>query len=333
VTEAAPEFDVLTLPDGGWLRWAWWRPAATPSGALAGTPDGAPVGTLVGTAVVLGGRCEYLEKYRELAGDWLARGWQVVSLDWRGQGRSSRFLAARERGHIPSFELLGDDLRTWLDVVVAPRAVGPIVLYAHSMGGLVALDVLSRQPGNRESGNRESGRFAAAVLTAPMVAFDTAPWPRPVAKLLSAVATGLGWGERYAFGQGDYDPAQDGGFEGNPVSGDPVRFRRIHDGYRDQPELKVGGVTFGWLAAAFRVQARLLRPVVLGRITLPVLVLTAADDRLVPTASQHRLVRALPAASLRQYPKAGHDLMAETDPIRTQVWADIDNFLGRVLAR
>ena len=49
-------------------------------------PDGVrPRGSLI----FAGGRGDFIEKYLEALGHWHARGWQVTSFDWRGQGASA----------------------------------------------------------------------------------------------------------------------------------------------------------------------------------------------------------------------------------------------------
>ncbi len=293
----------LQTPDGGWLRHAWWRSAAPR-----------------GTVVLLPGRCEPLEKYQELAGDWVSRGYQVFSLDWRGQGGSSRFLADRQKCHVPDYAMPVADLTRWLESVVRPHETGPTILFAHSLGGLVALRFLQEQP----------DRFSAVVLSAPMVDINTDPWPRFAAEMVARAAVAFGFSGGYAFGQGDYDPAVDGAFEGNPVTGDPVRFRRIHDVYRAHPDLALGGVTFGWLVASFRAQAVVAIPGALQELRAPVLLLVAPQDRLVPAETQELLCRRLHDCTVRRYPEARHDILAERDEIRLQAWHDIDAFLTRV---
>ena len=56
--------------DGGYLR-----------GALF-PHDGAK-----GTFIIMGGRCEFIEKYFEVVNDLKSRGFAAASMDWRGQGQ------------------------------------------------------------------------------------------------------------------------------------------------------------------------------------------------------------------------------------------------------
>ncbi len=294
----------LQTPDGGSLRYAWW-PVAAPRG----------------TVVMLPGWGEFLEKYQEIAEDWVGRGYQVFALDRRGQGLSSRFLADRHKGYVSDYAVHVADLALWLESVVKPHEVGPTILFAHSMGGLVGLRFLLDHP----------DRFAAVILSSPMVDLVTDPWPRFLAEMAARMAVAFGFSEGYAFGQHDYDPTVDGIFEGNPLTGDRVRFQRLHDAYRTNPDLVVGGVTFGWLVASFRAQAVVAIPGALQDVRVPVLLLIADRDRLVPAATQEMLCRRLHDCTPWHDSEAGHEILAERDEIRSRAWLVIDGFLTRVL--
>lgn len=302
----APRFGVLETGDGGVLRHACWCDPGRPARA---------------TVVLLNGRCEFIERYQELAGEWLDRGYQVFALDWRGQGLSSRFLANPQKGHVPDYGIYDADLALFLDRVVLPAVVGPLVLFAHSMSALAALQAVIEHP----------GRFAAVILSAPMLDILTTPYPRGVAKAIALVATRLGFDRWYAFGQHDYDPAEAEALATNPMTGDAGRYRAYHELLRLNPALRVGGVTFGWLAATFRAIDRRPDPEQARRIAAPVLILSAPADTLVPVASHHRLAALLPTVTLCSYPQVRHEPLMENDAIRAQVWADIDRFLGAAL--
>ncbi|MBW2643739.1 MAG: alpha/beta hydrolase, partial [Deltaproteobacteria bacterium] len=53
-----------------------------------------------GSVILLNGRKEFMEKYAETIRELNQRGFNVYSLDWRGQGLSSRMLANRHKGFI-----------------------------------------------------------------------------------------------------------------------------------------------------------------------------------------------------------------------------------------
>ena len=300
---------VLITSDGWRLRWGQWP--VVRAAHLAGQ-----------AVVVLGGRCEFLEGYDDIAAEWVGRGYPVFSFDWRGQGLSGRFLANRHKGHVPDFTVLADDLALFLTEIVAPATAGrPPILFAHSMGGLIAVLHLLQRPELAPQ---------AVILSAPMLDLHTRPWPRAMAQTIAAAAAALGFGDRYAFGQGDYDPARDAVFEGNPRTSDSEQFFLWHRAVADNPDLALGGVTFGWLAAAFRAFWMMAEPGTLERLDRPLLVLSAPDDQLIPAAAHHALARRAQRTALCSYPGARHELLREAAPIRRRVWRDIDQFLARV---
>ena len=299
-----PQFGWLTLDDGTRLRTAHWpSPAAAPRA----------------TVLLLTGRAEFVEKYAETAGELLDRGFEVFAFDWRNQGLSDRPLANPQIHHLDSFDTLADDLDAVVERMVLPAAAGrPLILLAHSMGGLVATMSAARHP----------GRYRAAIVTAPMYDIFTGPVPRPLAVWLAEQLCARGRAREYAFGQGDYRPAEGLFTPANPITSDARRYARFHDAFRDRPELRLGGVSFGWVRAALRASDRLLRALPLEEVTTPMLLLSAPKDAIV-RAGSHRLVAArLPNATLREYPEARHELLMESDAIRDRVWADIDGFLA-----
>ncbi len=305
-----PIVDTLRLRDGTTLRWARWQPAGPPRG----------------TVLVLTGRAEFIEKYTETAQSLTARGFQALAFDWRNQGLSDRPLTNRQIHHLEDFSTLVDDLDELVARVARPSAGdGPLILLAHSMGGLVATLFLSRHAA------AVPAVCAAAILSAPMHAIHLGALPRVVARALSGLAVALGRGDRYALGQHDYDPA-DGRFTpDNVITSDPRRYAAFHGPYAARPELRVGGVSYGWIAAALRAEDAVTRDLPLERVRVPVLLLSAPGDRLVRADAQRRVAARLGHATLVEHPEAKHELLMERDAIRDRVWADIDAFLDRTL--
>ncbi|MBK3775023.1 alpha/beta hydrolase [Azospirillum sp. YIM DDC1] len=298
-----PRFGWVTMGDGTRLRTAHWTATATPPR---------------GTALLLTGRAEFIEKYAETAGELLARGFDVFAFDWRNQGLSDRPLPNRQIHHLDSFDTLAGDLDEVVEQLVRPRRHGPLLLVAHSMGGLVALMALLRNPALCD----------AAVLTAPMFDIFTGPVPRRMAVWLAERLCARGRAAEYAFGQHDYDPVEGLFTPVNPITADPRRYATYHDAFRDRPELRVGGVSFGWVRAALRAADHIRFTAALERVTTPILLLSAPADAVVRSES-HRLAAArLGNAVLKEHPDAKHELLMERDDIRDRVWADIDAFLA-----
>ncbi len=295
----------LSMPDGGEIRYA--------------VMDAPPVPR--GTVLLLEGKGEFLERYEELASEWHDLGFRVIVFDWRGQGLSTRFIPGEQRAHVPDFDLLAADLGHLLEQVVWTRHNGVAVVVAHSMGAAILLRHLARH----------GGRFDAAILSAPMLDIITDPYPRWVADLVSRLLTALGFGRAYAFGQSDWNPETDGRFEGNPFTADEVRFRWLTDRFATDPRYVVGGVTFGWLAAAFRLTALLAVPGATARVDIPILMLSPKTDRIVPSASHHRICTRLLNCRLVVLDRSGHEPWMETEDIRADIWMEQKAFLREAL--
>lgn len=277
-------------------------------------------------ATVLHGRSEFIEKYTEIINDLTARGIGGAVVEWRSHGLSGGRAADNpQRHHLDDFGLLVDDM----DAVAAridrlETAGAPRILLAHSMGGLVAALHLARNP----------RCYAAAILCSPMFAINTSPLPQPAARLVARLACLLGFSRRYAFSQHDYDPAEAVFTADNRLTSDPTRFAVLHDAWKADPRLRLGGVTFGWLAAAFRATHALTDDSVpLNRIETPVLILSAPKDRVVDSRAHAVVARRFRNARVVEFPGAEHELLMERDEIRNAVWRTIDAFLTETLPK
>ncbi len=294
----------LDRPDGARLRLAHWLPAAAPRA----------------TVLLLHGRTEFNEKYEETAGDLIARGFDVWSFDWRGQGLSTRFLDDRQKGHVDDYDVLVEDLRAVIDHVRRVEGTGggqrPLVLLAHSMGGLVAMRYLV-------SGTTDA---AAVVLSAPLLGIGPGQFPTWLVKALARLAVWFGQGDGFAVTQRPWRPGADS-FEGNAVTTDRDRHAIHQKWFRDKPELILGGVTWGWLDATIRTCAALFRPGEATKVAVPMLFGMASDDIVVSRSAIARMAALVPGAALKTYAGARHELLMERDEVRDAFLADIDAFL------
>ncbi len=266
-----------------------------------------------GTIILLNGRGDFIEKYAEACHAMVGWGPTLLALDWRGQGLSGRLASDPRIGHADDLGALAGDLPAMLDRIDLPR---PLRLVAHSMGGHLALRLLHDHPGLVER----------AVLLSPMLRFRTAPVPWGLAKWIAAGAIWLGLGERYAPGQGPFDATvrtQSARF----LTTDPARQTDESWWAAQNPALVSGGVSFGWLQAAFRSVALLESPGYLEAIQTPLLVLAAGADRIVDLPATERACKRLPQAVLHIVAGAQHELLREQDSIRTAALSQIRDYL------
>ena len=311
MTEAAPLFGApppgahsvwLRAEDGVRLRAALWRAGDAPS------PRGA--------VLLLHGRTEFIEKTYDPVAAFLARGFDAATVDWRGQGLSDRPFANRRRGYVDDFAAFRRDAAALMDWAAAELGPGPRILFGHSMGGPVAARML-RDPAHR---------FVAGILSAPMLGLTL---PRPAAlasRIIAAAAPLLGLQSRYAFGYGDRATVECG-FPDNCLTSDPEALAAVEAVVRAAPDLGVGGVTWGWLRAAWRemdaVAAKDAPP-----LRAPTLVVLGDGDSVVSRAAIDRFAAREPLARLAIIPGARHEPFLENPSLRARLWDEIDSFLA-----
>ncbi|MFC1515748.1 alpha/beta fold hydrolase [Thermodesulfobacteriota bacterium] len=273
-----------------------------------------------GSIILLGGRGEFMEKYAETIEDLNRRGYRVYSFDWRGQGLSTRMLENRHKGHVGKYEDYLSDLDIFIRDIVKPEAVSPIILLAHSMGAHIALRYIHDHPGVIER----------AVLTAPMIDILTTPSLRRPAEFITRVLTKVGIGHVYTVGSGDYSPPRVK-FEGNRLTSDPERFMDAPSAIAENPDLAIGGVTFGWISATFDSIHILNNPGYAAEIKTPILIVSAGEDRIVSIDAQREICALIPDCRFRLIENARHEIPKESDAIRSIFWNEFDAFVSSEL--
>jgi alpha-beta hydrolase superfamily lysophospholipase len=300
------------VPPGGEAGWFAGADGARLRAALF-----TPAGPARGSVVLSGGRTEPIEKYFEVIGELLARGFVVLAHDWRGQGLSQRYLPDRLKGHADGYGSFLSDFHALLAAFEA-RLPRPWIAFGHSMGGCLTLLALARG---------EAPRFAAAVLSAPMLGLRL-PLPPWLAGGLARLFRAIGRGGGYTLKQQGH-PFDDR-FEGNLLTHDEARFARYRRQVAACRDLALGGVTWGWLDFAFRAMAEFARPERLRAVTLPVLMLIAEADRIIDTDAQATVAARLHDVRVVTVPDARHEILMETDDRRAVVWAAFDELTARV---
>ncbi|HVQ70649.1 MAG TPA: alpha/beta hydrolase [Bradyrhizobium sp.] len=289
----------IATPDGATLRFARW--AAPENGR--------------GTVCVFAGRGEYIEKYFETVKDLRKRGYAVATIDWRGQGHSSRRLDNPFKGHVQNFSEYEIDVAAFVKQVVLPDCPPPYFALAHSMGGAVMLHVA-------RAGTEVFERF---VLCSPMVDLPGLRASLPMRGLLRLLRA-AGMGERFIPG-GNIDLIKSSGFPGNPLTSDPRRYARNAAILEADPTLGIASPTVAWLDAAFAAMGEFRSPEFAGAILQPVLMLAAGGDAVVSAAAIAAFARRLPAGSHRVIAGAKHEILQEDDRYRAQLWAAFDAFM------
>jgi lysophospholipase len=269
-------------------------------------------GNCVGTVAILPGRAEFIEKYFEVAAELLSRNFDVVAMDWRGQGGSDRLTSNPAKGHVGRFDAYQRDLDALRHEVLEPFGRAPFFALGHSMAGAILL------------AQSRAGRsfFERMVLTAPMIHVTE----RRFAGLARGFAW-LGFGRLFAPGGGGATPYSMRSFEGNVLTSDPVRFARVASVIAAAPEIAIGGPTIGWAHAAFAQMRRFEDAEYPRRILTPTLVIAADADAVVDTPATEAFASRLKAGRSITLRLARHEILLEREAVREQFWAAFDAFI------
>jgi len=286
-----------------------WR---APDGWPMRTMRCLPEGQARGTVIFLNGRADFLEKYLESYGAFLDWGYAVASLDWRGQGLSGRLGDHPHKGHQTDFDVLVGDLAGWIADLTKDMPP-PFYLVAHSMGGHIALRFLAEH----------AGVISHAVLLAPMLGIRTGGIPSPVTKRLARWMVGRGRGGEFAPTQRPYGARAASALRQSALTGDNERFADEIWWIEQNPALALGGVTYGWLDAAFRSLDRLAAPGYLQGVDAPVLILMPEHEQVVDPVAARHVAAHMPHCRLKVVPGGRHELLRDVDAVRNRTLAEI----------
>ena len=271
-----------------------------------------------GTCVLLNGQTEFIEKYFEVIDELRARGFAVATMDWRGQGDSTRATKDTRKSFVGNFSEYDQDLDTLMNWIVTPMlAPGekPVAL-AHSMGAHNLLRLLVRRPAS----------FRACVLSAPMIAISFRGQREFLVRAVTAFQMWRGRPADWVWGMEARDPHKVS-FATQLVTSDPQRFERTQILLREHPDLRLAGATWGWLAAALASMDWLRGQA--PSVTTPLLMVGAGKDRICVTPQTRAFAEAAPHAEYVEIKDAEHEILMERNPIRAEFWKTFDAFMAR----
>jgi lysophospholipase len=250
-----------------------------------------------GTVLLLPGRTECIEKYGHTAGDLVARGFSVITIDWRGQGLADRALPDRMMGHVGSFAEFQADLDAMLTEAGRLDLPRPWYMMAHSMGGCIGLRGLIR-----------GVPVKAAAFSAPMWGIAMAAWQRPVATVVSALAGPLGLVGRYAPSTSGETYLLTAPFQGNVLTTDREMWDYMRRQAAEVPDLALGGPSIGWLKAALQECAALAA---MPAPLVPAICGLGTAEKVVDVPPIHLRMAGWSNGQLDLYPGAEHEILME----------------------
>lgn len=223
--------------------------------------------------LIVHGVSEHVGRWEHVADYFTARGYDVFAYDHRGHGGSGG-----DRIHVDRFTDYVDDLGLMIERVSRPDL--PLVVYGHSMGGLIAAAYA-------ESDRPQPDLF---VLSAPALASDTPKPMRILAKVAGRALPGL------------RPPTQ---WNGEQLSRDPA----VGEAYMADPLVDLRA-TARWGAEILETMDAVTAGV--ESIRVPALVIHGGDDTLIPPAASAPLA-AVSTVERRVFPGLRHEMHNEPE--------------------
>lgn len=270
----------------------------------------------LGTVCLFGGRGEFIEKYFETITDLRRRGFAVATMDWRGQGGSSRLLKNARKGHVKDFADFDSDLKQFMNDIVLPDCPAPYFGMSHSMGGHLLL----------RSARTKMCWFDRLILSAPMIDIARNITGSPLLRYSVEAMVLLGLGKLYVPG-GKPEPWELMPFEASSLTSDPLRYDRIRDVLKAAPWLSLGSPTIRWLRSASRSIMQLNSFEFGPSIKVPLLIIAAGNDTVVSTRAIETFSTRVKICKYLVIAGAKHELLQERDEIRDQFWAAFDAYV------
>jgi lysophospholipase len=190
------------------------------------------------------------------------------------------------------------------------RLPKPWISLGHSMGGCLAMLALAQG----------ETRYAGAILSAPMLGLSLGRTPMIAARVLAAANRALGRGGLLA--RPDSGAAET--FETNILTHDRARYARNVAQVDACPDLALGGPTWGWLDFALSATEVLQQGPGVPRITIPVTIAAAGEEKLVDNAGSRKVAARFSSARFVEIPGAYHEILQELDALQAPFWKEFD---------
>lgn len=272
----------LMTQDGHAIHTEAWLPEATPRAAI----------------LLVHGYAEHIGRYAHTAQRLVRAGYAVYGMDHRGHGKSEG-----PRAYFESAELPLHDLQQFYEQVRAEQPDRKLFMLGHSMGTLLSLHFVLRQPDALDGLILSGTAIHGGETVAPALRFVLRRFVRPIAPTLALVP---------AIGseQLSTDPAVARAYDNDPLV------------YRKPWRVGMAAVL---LDMADDIHARA------QEIRLPLLVLHGSEDAIAPVSGSHALYEKATSEdkTLHTFPGMRHEILNEVD--KDKVFQVIQDWLAQRL--
>jgi acylglycerol lipase len=251
------------------------------------------VGDPVAVALIVHGLGEHGGRYGTVAAALTGAGIETHAYDHRGHGGSGG-----RRGHVEQWSQLHDDLAERIVRLRTATPDLPLVLYGHSLGGLIASGyVLADEPRPQPD---------LLVLSSPALGDTQASWRRAVAGRVSALLPKLRIAHDLPADGLSRDPGVRAGADADPLNTSSSTVRFGAEAFREQD----------------RVNARLAT---VEAMPMPAYVFHGTDDPIVPVSASEPFAR-LPNVTRHTHDGLRHECHHE--PEHEHVLAEVVAWLA-----
>ncbi|MEK2690051.1 alpha/beta hydrolase [Bdellovibrio sp. GT3] len=252
-----------------------------------------------GTVIITHGHGEHSECYHRLIEAFKNDQWSFYAWDLRGHGRSEG-----HRGFASHFDDYCKDHKIFIDMVTSIEKVkkGPVILFSHSMGGLIEVKTLLRNPDLKFDGMIVSAPLLGLSMEVPLI-------KSTAAFLLNKILPKLTLGNE---------------INNNALTSDPDVIREYENDSLRHVKMSPGVFT-GMLENWDFVRPRA------GEIKKPALFILPEKDPICSTPEATKFFEKLGSKKkeLKVYPNAKHEIV--NDVMRDTAFADIKRFLDGFL--
>lgn len=253
-------------------------------------------GTTRAHLLLIHGIAEHAGRHAHVATRFADAGIETHAFDLRGFGASSG-----RRAYLDRWSQYHDDVEDQIAPIRAVSGGLPVVLYGHSMGGLIALGyVLARLPRPDPD---------LLVLSAPAIAARVAQWKRSLADVLGRIAPRMEIANELPAGGLSHDPQVEVAYRSDPLNVHRTTTRLGLELFREQA----------------RVGARLKQ---IRGLPMPTYVLHGTDDPIVSVSSTASL-EGRQNVTRHVYPGLRHEM--HNEPEAAAVIGDTTAWLERSL--
>ena len=266
-----------------------------------------------GTVFVFQGRTEYIEKYGRIAQMLVQCGWNVVAIDWRGQGYSERPDHDPMQGYVDHFAQYQQDIDALIDYAKSIDLPKPWNMVGHSMGGCIGLRAL----------HRRSDEFDHVTFSAPMWGIEFGTLMNPFAGTIAKIGVSLGFAKSYVPSASSECYLLTGEFDGNRLTNDPENWRYMVDQVKGDAELRLGGPSFSWVNAAVIEMNDLMSST---PPDVPAMTLLGTDEAVVSAKNIRDHMTKWDNSILLEIHNGRHEVLMERNDLIRKLIRDIDAF-------